>query len=286
MNQQLQAVHHPDNALIKPATATEIKKQVDLIQDVMRKVMIMDTHYGTIPGTPKPALYKAGAEKLCLTFRLAASFDVQQRDLPDGHREYTVNCRLTDRATGNLVGEGIGVCTTMESKYRYRWDNTGAAVPKEYWDTKDTSLLGGGVARKVSGDWLIFFRVEHDNPADYYNTVAKMAKKRAHVDATITSTAASDIFDQDTDDPDGIPTVDGSGKPAPKPSGGKRKQPQAAAQQSGAITEAQGRLLSVKLRDSGKSEQELLDRYGIKAPEELPKAKMNEALQWLQEKEK
>jgi hypothetical protein len=53
--------------------------------------------------------------------------------------------------------------------------------------------------------------VEHDNPADYYNTVLKMAKKRAHVDAILTATAASDIFTQDVEDmPEVIPGADGT----------------------------------------------------------------------------
>lgn len=43
-------------------------------------------------------------------------------------------------------------------------------------------------------------RVEHDNPADYYNTCLKMGKKRAFVDALLTCTAASDIFTQDIED--------------------------------------------------------------------------------------
>ena len=43
-------------------------------------------------------------------------------------------------------------------------------------------------------------KVEHDNPADHYNTVLKMAKKRALVDAVLTATAASDIFTQDLED--------------------------------------------------------------------------------------
>jgi hypothetical protein len=33
------------------------------------------THFGTIPGTPKPSLWKAGAEVLCMTFRLAPLLD-------------------------------------------------------------------------------------------------------------------------------------------------------------------------------------------------------------------
>ena len=42
--------------------------------------------------------------------------------------------------------------------------------------------------------------METDNPADHYNTVFKMAKKRALVDAVLTTTAASDIFTQDLED--------------------------------------------------------------------------------------
>ena len=47
-------------------------------------------------------------------------------------------------------------------------------------------------------------RVEHDNPADYYNTILKMAKKRAYVDAIITATACSDIFTQDLEEMEGL----------------------------------------------------------------------------------
>ncbi len=43
-------------------------------------------------------------------------------------------------------------------------------------------------------------KLENDNPADDYNTVLKMAKKRALVDAVLTATAASDIFTQDLED--------------------------------------------------------------------------------------
>jgi hypothetical protein len=43
-------------------------------------------------------------------------------------------------------------------------------------------------------------KIEHDNPSDYYNTCLKMGKKRALVDAVLTSTAASDIFTQDIEE--------------------------------------------------------------------------------------
>ena len=62
---------------------------------------------------------------------------------------------------------------------------------------------GFSTKKNDSGKWMIVRageKVEHDNPADYYNTVLKMAKKRAHVDAVLTATAASDIFTQDVED--------------------------------------------------------------------------------------
>jgi hypothetical protein len=72
-----------------------------------------------------------------------------------------------------------------------------------------------GTKKDDAGIWMITThgeKVEHDNPADYYNTCLKMAKKRAHVDAILTATAASDIFTQDIEDmPEVIPQVTHSG---------------------------------------------------------------------------
>jgi hypothetical protein len=49
-------------------------------------------------------------------------------------------------------------------------------------------------------------RMENPDPADQYNTVLKMAKKRAQVDATLTAVGASDLLTQDLEDlPSGSP---------------------------------------------------------------------------------
>ena len=67
-------------------------------------------------------------------------------------------------------------------------------------------MIGGKgfTVKKVDGQgWMVAKggeKVETDNPADHYNTVLKMAKKRALVDAVLTTTAASDIFTQDLED--------------------------------------------------------------------------------------
>ena len=273
-DQSMQVVNGGHSHL--PSTVGEIREQVNLIQQMMREVMKPNVHYGTIPGTDKPALYKPGAEKIGLTFRLAASFEVQADHLANGHREYTVTCRLTAR-DGTLVGEGIGVCSTMEGKYRYRWDATGQRVPQEYWETRDPAILGGPqyTVRKKDQVWWIYQRVDHDNPADYYNTVAKMAKKRAHVDATLTSTAASDIFDQDLDDPDGVPPEGpkdtGNGNAAPRPSA-----------RGGTLSEKQARLLRARLSAAELEEQALCEHFEVNAIESIPGAKVNDALEWIQ----
>jgi hypothetical protein len=191
-------------------TPDTMVRQISLIQHVMEKVMKDGEHYGVIPGCgKKPSLLKAGAEKLSLTFRLAPTYTITQTDGLNGHREYYVKCSLTHIPTGKTFGEGVGACSTMEGKYRFRTGEvefTDKEVPKAYWTDRDQKLIGGkgfSTKKNDSGKWMIVRageKVEHDNPADYYNTVLKMAKKRAHVDAVLTATAASDIFTQDVED--------------------------------------------------------------------------------------
>jgi hypothetical protein len=198
----------------------EIVAQVALIQNVMRKVMHENEHYGTIPGCgDKKTLLQPGAQKLTMTFRLAPEYVIQEVNLERGHKEYRIICTLKSMGNGGFVGQGVGCCSTMESKYR--WRGGARKCPK---CGKETIIKGKA---EYGGGWLCFGKkggcgekwpdgakeieaqsiekVETDNPADSYNTVLKMAKKRAFVDATITATAASDIFTQDIgdDEPEG-----------------------------------------------------------------------------------
>lgn len=197
----------------------ELTSQVNKVQKIMEAVMIEDTHFGTIPGTTKPTLYKAGADKINLVFRLSPTFEKEiiEHDEP-GQREYSFCCTLTHLPTGLVFAEGYGSCSTLESKYRYRWDNTEQKVPGKYWESRDADLIGGSsfAARKAWVDgkqsWYIFRKIEITDPADYYNTCLKMGKKRALVDATLAATAASDIFTQDLDDNLDLPTEQSQAK--------------------------------------------------------------------------
>lgn len=186
----------------EPMTCRDLLVHVALIQDVMKAVMKSGEHYGVIPGCgDKPTLLQPGAQKLALTFRLAPKVIEREEKETGEHLECVLTIALLTR-NGQIIAEGIGSCSTKENKYRYRWENTQRPVPGEYWKTRNSALIGGPdySTRKIKGSWFIFHRVEHDNPTDYYNTVRKMAFKRAMVHAVLQGTAASDIFTQDVED--------------------------------------------------------------------------------------
>lgn len=165
-----------DNTLALPVEqqgALEVRKQVNAIQYLMKDVLQEGTHYGTIKGCgPKPTLLQAGAEKIAYMFHFVPTYTIDREDYDGGHRSYDVTCTLTNRDTGQVMGYGVGECSTLESKYRYRWTGYNENRRKE----------------------------ENPDIADVWNTVKKMAKKRAFVDAVKSTTAASDIFTQDIED--------------------------------------------------------------------------------------
>ena len=212
-------------AALEEITVDQVMAQVQKIQALMTASMTEGEHYGTIPGTKKPTLYKAGAEKLSLMFRLAPTFEILQTDLPRDHREYRIVCSLTHINSGRFLGSGVGCCSTMESKYRYRHSERICPECGEPAITKSREDFGGGWfcwnkkggcgAKWDAGDTLIegqdAGKVEHGDPADYYNTALKMAKKRAMNDAVISSTAVSDCFVQADDLP-----PSGAEKPPPR----------------------------------------------------------------------
>lgn len=176
---------------IRPLTAQDVIQQVELIKEIQQKVMQKDVHYGVIPGCgKKPTLLKAGAEKLCLTFRLATNV-AEKDDLstPDMIR-YRIKVNLLRISDGQFVGSGVGECSSAEEKYNWK------KVYKEEYDTTPADR------RKSKADKWGTKLMVRTNPFDLANTILKMAKKRALVDAVLTSTGASDLFTQDIEEMD------------------------------------------------------------------------------------
>ena len=97
----------------------DIIQHVAVVQEVMRAVMKPDVHYGKIPGTDKPTLYKAGAEVLCMVFRVADTYEVTDLSTADVVR-YRVNCIGIHQTTGVTLGSGQGEASSGEEKYKWR----------------------------------------------------------------------------------------------------------------------------------------------------------------------
>lgn len=196
-------------------TSRGLIEHINLIKEIMDKVLVTGVHYGLVPGCgDKPSLFKAGAEKIAMAFRLSPTFKITKTDFGEGHREYEVVCSLTHAISGVFLGEGVGSCSTMESKYAYRKGSRKCPQCKAEAIIKGKDEYGGGWlcygkkggcgAKFPDGDESIekqsSDRVANVDLADQYNTILKMAKKRAQVDATLTATGTSDILTQDLED--------------------------------------------------------------------------------------
>ena len=219
------AIYKDENAVL-PQDVVELSvegvaHQVNKVQALMKRVLKKDTHYGRIPGTNRESLYKAGAEKIGLTFRVGQRIHEETTDLGDGHYDFSYRVELYHTPTGQFLGEGVGSASTKESKYRYRKGTieTKVQVPLAYRKTGKVEVLIEAlktakvkipddaeevvaVKNNNTGQLMVGFKVRMENKdiADIYNTVRKMGKKRAYVDAIISAFALSDIFTQDIEE--------------------------------------------------------------------------------------
>lgn len=196
-----------------------LKRGQERIKRIKQELMEEDAHYGLIPGTKKPTLLKPGAEVLCSIYSLRADF-IPTVEAGDGttapHLRVTMRCELhLGDTAGPVVAVGYGSANSWERKHRYRRGER--TCPKcgvvgqiikgkeEYgggwlcWKSK-----GGCGAKWADGAPEIEAQqagdVQNPDPYDLENTLIKMAKKRAHIDAALTGTASSDLFTQDLDD--------------------------------------------------------------------------------------
>lgn len=171
----------------------EVVQQAMAIQEVMKAVMRENVHYGVIPGTDKPTLYKAGAEKLCLTFHIADEYQSEDLSNADAIR-YRVTCIGRHQHTGTVLGSGLGEASSSEEKYRWR-----RAVCKEEFEATPMNMRRMKYGRKSGGGFYTQEQVRTE-PADLANTVLKMASKRAKMAMVLNVLAASDAFTQDLED--------------------------------------------------------------------------------------
>jgi hypothetical protein len=181
----------PDRSLVQ-----ETLKGISEFQRLVHSSLKEGHDYGVIPGTKKPTLFKPGAEKITSLCGVAPQYEIidSSTDWDRGLFEYTIRCSLVSVASGTLIDSGIGECNSFESKYRYRW----------LWDNElsehgiDPQEPGHRTKTTKSGKTQ--WRIENEDPADVRNTILKMAKKRALVDAALSIGSLSELFTQDIED--------------------------------------------------------------------------------------
>lgn len=267
-------------------SAAQIRAQVNLIQEVMQEVMKEGTHFGKVPGCgDKPTLLKPGAEKLMATFRLSVDPEVEDMSGPDEVR-YRIRARLSS-ASGNCVGIGVGEASSGEDKYKWRK----AVCKQEFDETPEDRRRKKWIAPYQKTPYQAL--QVRTNPADVANTVLKMAKKRAMVDAVLTATGASDIFVQDIEDvPEELHgSLTGEDQAPPSPSvaqpqsksGAAEKPPiDGSAQRTGEhkpMTDGMKKMIRVKLEAAALTETDLTAKFGA-GLDELDAGRVNEVLEW------
>lgn len=161
--------------------------KINKIQGVIQQTLKSGHDYDTIPGTSKPTLLKPGAEKILMMFGLTSEYEVIEKveDWKTGVFAYTVRCILS--RGGTKITEGLGSCNSKEDKYRYRWvfeNDVPAGLDKETLKKNNYNK----------------YRIENDEIYSQVNTILKMAKKRAQIDATLTTASLSELFTQDIED--------------------------------------------------------------------------------------
>ena len=205
-------------ALELPDEQTFIREleAINRFQRVVHARLIPGHDYGIIPGTEKPTLLKPGAEKISKLLGLADSYEIldRQEDWQKGFFRYLIRCNLTHISSGVDISQGLGECNSMESKYHWREAKRKCPVCGEEAIIKGKDEYGGGWvcftkrggcgAKFKAGDQAIegqkVGRVENEDICDLVNTILKMAKKRALVDAALSAGRLSDVFTQDIEE--------------------------------------------------------------------------------------
>lgn len=175
-----------------------MKQKLNLTKEFFREVMQEGVDYGTIPGTDKKTLLKPGAEGLCEFYNMAPiiASKLEDKNLETGYYAVDITIRLVHRGTGSVIAEGVGHANTYENRYRWRWYSEyklPKGIDKSSLHKEERDEWKGG---RKTGNTYTMYRLENDDMHSIWNTVLKMAKKRALVDAVLSATRSSGIFAQ------------------------------------------------------------------------------------------
>ena len=141
-------------------TLNEARNRIAMLQEFVKEMMIPDVDYGIIPGCKKPSLYKSGAEKLCDIYGLSKHVEIINRIEDWDKKVFHYEVKAV------LVNKKTGL---IEAEGIGSCNNREAKYAKQ-------------------------------DAYNIINTIVKMAKKRAIIDAVLSATRSSALFTQDIED--------------------------------------------------------------------------------------
>jgi ribosomal protein L20 len=166
-----------------PMTPAEASDRAVWVREVTAAALTLGVDYGQIPGTgTKPALLKPGAEMLLLAAGLGFTME-QVTNAPGAPDGVTYRCSVHRATSERVVAQCEGFAGYDEPRF-FQSAEERTATERTYAN-KDQ--------RPIRPDRCTEYRAP-------WNTLAKMAQKRALVGAALNATAASGLFVADVDD--------------------------------------------------------------------------------------
>ena len=158
------------------------------MQTVVQKTLKKGHDFGEVPGTSKPTLLKPGGEKICMLFGLNPEYEFLKVTEDYDKEFFSYNIRCTLFRNGQAVAQGVGSCNSKEKKYRFINVDT---IPDSYAGYNESFTDKYGRTK---------YKINNPDICSLVNTILKMAKKRAFIDAVLQVASLSEVFTQDLED--------------------------------------------------------------------------------------
>lgn len=134
-----------------------------------KSILKPNLDFGVIPGTPKPTLYKPGAEKLRFVYGLGVETECIDKtvDIEKLFVDYSYRCTIRSK-TGQVLSQCEGNCNSMEPKFGYVW-KTINELPA---NADITNLMSKSTGKKMSEFAFAIDKGEttgqYGKPAEYW----------------------------------------------------------------------------------------------------------------------
>ena len=167
-----------------------------------KEILKKDLDYGVIPNTPKPSLFKPGAEKLRFVYGLGVEFEAIERVVsfvPHPYVDYTYKCTIRSKH-GQILAQCEGNCNSMETKFGFVW-KTEQEIPPHI---DKATLQSKSSGKKISEFSFSIDKAEtsgqYGKPTEYWNmwNDAIASGKAKKITKTSKSGKSMDAYELDT----------------------------------------------------------------------------------------